>query len=412
MNTIPLVTPAPEDARGAILREAFEQAFKRQRDLPCFLITVPLRLAPLGAHSDHQGGTVTGFAIDRFIHLFGQTQAEPTAKVQSLNFGQQVEVSFKGVAARVPGEWGNYLRGAVQALHGVSSTLDRGLCGVVHGDMPIGGLSSSAAVTIAYLLGLQHVNRRSITPPEMIALVRAVENDYLGLHNGILDQAVIMSSQRDALTVIDCATHHIRSIKHEVQPEPYEIMVVYSGLSRQLTGTPFNQRVAECAEAARELRVLLKLAPVERPLLHSISPSEYATNAHKLSPTSRKRAQHFFGEAARVQEGIQLWRTGDMSRFGELVTASGNSSIVNYESGSPALISLYEILADTSGVYGTRFCGGGFQGCCLALIHPEKRDLIAESLHSRFVARHPELKDQYSIHLCRTAESVSIQELE
>jgi galactokinase/galacturonokinase len=126
---------------------------------------------------------------------------------------------------------------------------------------------------------------------------------------------------------------------------------------------------------------------------------------------SQKRARHFFSEAARVRRGVELWRDGDMENFGRLVTESGNSSIVNYESGSPALISLYEILAQIGGVYGTRFCGGGFQGCCLAIIDPRKREAIAQELHAQYCKRHPELEPHYSSHFCHSVDTVSVEDL-
>jgi galactokinase/galacturonokinase len=109
---------------------------------------------------------------------------------------------------------------------------------------------------------------------------------------------------------------------------------------------------------------------------------------------------------------MKVWPTGDMEKFGRLVTASGESSIVNFESGSPALIALYEILAGISGVYGTRFCGGGFQGCCLAIIDPRQRESIAEKLHAAYMAIHPELEGAYSIHFCNSSDSVSVEVVE
>ena len=112
-----------------------------------------------------------------------------------------------------------------------------------------------------------------------------------------------------------------------------------------------------------------------------------------------------------MRAGMKLWQEGDMREFGRLVTASGESSIVNFESGSPALIALYEILAGIDGVYGARFCGGGFQGCCLALVDRAKREKVAAALHEGYMQRHPELEDAYSIHLCESSNSVSVEVL-
>ncbi len=407
--SIPIRDPLGHDACTSLLRDRFNQLYPSDATLPFFHVRVPLRLAPLGAHSDHQGGTVTGFAIDRSIHLFGQLVHAPTISISSMNFEKQGGIEFDSIPPCTPGDWCNYARGAVSALQNTFGKLTTGFRGVVYGEMPIGGLSSSAAVTLAYLTALQHVNHLELSPLDRIMHVRAVENGYLGLHNGILDQSVIVSSKKGALTVIDCSKHRISTVEQKTSQVPWEIMVVYSGLSRQLTSTPFNQRVAECREAARELLLLLGRAPSESPRLGDITQEEFASLKGKLTAVSFKRAQHFFSEAARVQEGIRLWEAGDMRAFGALVKQSGNSSIVNYESGSPALISLYEILSEISGVHGTRFCGGGFQGCCLALIDPTKRHEVIEQLHQQYAARHPEVLGEYSVHLCATSESIALE---
>jgi galactokinase/galacturonokinase len=90
-----------------------------------------------------------------------------------------------------------------------------------------------------------------------------------------------------------------------------------------------------------------------------------------------------------------------LQQFGQLVTESGESSIQQYQSGSPQLITLYEILRDTPGVYGTRFSGAGFRGCCIALTDPAARQTVAEAVHRRYPAEHPKEADIYSIHFCQ-----------
>lgn len=406
---IPIESPREVSALSDELRQRYESVFPLDSRKPLLVVRVPLRVCPLGAHSDHQGGTVTGLTIDRSVWLVGQGIDRPEISIWSANFEETRSVSFDSIPEKTPGDWGNYLRGAVRALHETESFVSRGFQGVLFGSMPVGGLSSSAAVTIAYLKALEHVNNLSLSTLETILLVRATENGYLGLHNGIMDQSVIMSGRQNSLTCIDCTSHQITNVTQEKTPEPWEILVVYSGLSRQLTGTPFNQRVAECHEAARTMLSLMGAKASERPLLGHISPDHFAELEEKLPEVLQRRARHFFTEAARVKRGKEVWASGDMTGFGSLITASGESSIVNFESGSPALISLYEILATIPGVYGTRFCGGGFQGCCLALIDPKKRREIAEALHAGYMRKHPELEGQYSIHFCRSSDSVSVE---
>lgn len=409
--SIPIEKTISPEHRRATLNKMFERHVGTDGAQASFLITVPLRICPIGAHSDHQGGLVTGLTINRSVSLLAREVAAQSAQVWSTTFGESRATSLTQIPERTQGDWGNYLRGAAQALTLSDKKLARGFSGVIHGDMPIGGLSSSAAVSIAYIKALEHVNGLSSTPLETVSLVRKVENGYLGLHNGILDQSVIMSGRKNSLSCIDCSTQTFSNLPQGQATTPWEIVVVYSGLSRQLTATPFNQRVAECHEAARKLLELDGSNAPEKPLLGEVDEGIFAEYGSKLPEALRRRATHFFTERARVRKGMELWKRGEIEEFGKLITASGESSIINYEAGSPALIALYEIMANIPGVLGTRFCGGGFQGCALAFIDPRKRDSVTESLHAAYTARHPELANDYSIHVCESTDSVSLEAL-
>lgn len=418
-RSIPIRIPEAADLRIARLRETFEREFgssrRSRRSDSLFAITIPLRLCPLGAHSDHQGGVVTGFAIDRSIDLVGAVTYAPHAEVFSTVFNQRMAVPFEELPPKIAGEWTNYLKGAVLCLTSSGTRPDMelryGFQGVVDGMMPIGGLSSSAAVSIAYLQALSHAQGVILSSADLVSRVSQIENGYLELHNGILDQSVIAHSKVDALTVIDCRDGKTSSLALGSVTTPWEILVVYSGLSRQLTATPFNQRVAECREAARELLARAARTASENARLGDVPREVYDAHEKTLPEKLRKRARHFFSEAQRVQDGIKAWSSGDILKFGTLITESGRSSIVNYESGSPALVALYEILSEQAGVYGARFCGGGFQGCCLALIDPSKRDAVVAGLHERYTEMHPELADSYSIHFCKMSCLGAVQEL-
>jgi galactokinase len=351
----------------------------------------------LGAHIDHQLGQVTGMTIDQSILLAFAPTDDGSVYVESLNFEPVVSFNLNHVPAHTPRDWGNYIRGAVLALQQTHS-LEHGLIGVVDGEMPIGGLSSSAAVTIAYLLALQAVNQLEESPERNVALVRFTENQYIGLNNGILDQSVILFSERDHLTFIDCQSLQVERIPGLSANGKFEILVVYSGLTRVLVGTDYNNRVAECQEAAR-----LLLGQPDRPetRLRHVNPELFAAEGQRLPATLKRRATHYFGEMQRVQGGLVAWRSGDLSRFGALMSESGQSSISNYECGSPQLITLYETLRETPGVYGARFSGAGFRGNCLALIDPAARETIAEAIHRRYPAAHPDEASAYSIHFCQ-----------
>jgi galactokinase len=256
-------------------------------------------------------------------------------------------------------------------------------------------------VTIAYLLALQAVNHLEESPESNVALVRFTENQYIGLNNGILDQSVILFSQPGCLTTIDCQSVQVEQIPGPQPNGAFEILVVYSGLTRVLVGTDYNNRVAECQEAAGLLLGYANQTNSSNPRLRHVSPDIFASEGRRLPAHLSRRASHYFGEMQRVRDGIAAWRDGDLSRFGALMSESGHSSINNYECGSPQLITLYETLRETPGVYGTRFSGAGFRGNCLALIDPTAREPIAEAIHRRYPAAHPDEAPAYSIHFCQ-----------
>ena len=365
------------------------------------VICSPLRVCPLGAHVDHQDGLVTGMTLDRAIWLAFVPRSDQHMRIESLNFEGCIEFDLDDVPPKSPGDWGNYIRGAVLALQ-QRYDLNTGIDAVVEGSMPIGGLSSSAAVGIAYLLALEVANGLEVSPEENIEFDRYIENTYLGLKNGILDQSIILMSDRDHLTFLDC-----QSVQFERYPTPvdngrFEVVVAYSGLRKSLTSTDYNNRVNECQQAAR---MMLEWAGLEVPdpvRLRMVPQEVYQTYAHRLPAPLDRRARHFFTEIERVREGVAAWREGDLEEVGRLINASGASSVYDYESGCPHLITLYNILSECPGVYGARFSGAGFRGSCIGLVNPAYRAQIVAAIDARYPQAHPDVADAYSVHFCQT----------
>ena len=131
-------------------------------------------------------------------------------------------------------------------------------------------------------------------------------------------------------------------------------------------------------------------------------------NKDKLPKTWRKRAEHWYAEMDRVERGAEAFRKGDIETYGKLCTESGYSSIHVWETGSKELKKLYEIICSTDGVYGGRFSGAGFKGCCMALIDPEKQDRIVNSVTERYLECFPEFKEKFSAYVCDTADGVKL----
>lgn len=362
----------------------------------------PYRICPLGAHVDHQLGLVLGMTINRGILIAFTPNREGLVNVRSLNFPERIQFSIDNVPSKT-GHWGDYVKGAVFALNRYAS-MENGINAIVSGNMPIGGLSSSAAVGVAYLLALEEVNGLDVTVKDNIRLDQSIENDYIGLNNGILDQSTILLSSPlpNSLMFLDC-----RTSEHEIiQPETmqkFSVVVVHSGIDEVLIDTGYNKRVAECHEAAKQILELAeKPVPKETLKLREVDEELFWQYKDKLPEDLMKRATHFYTEVNRVKKGVSAWKAGDLSTFGKLVVESGGSSIENYECGVPELIKIYEILNSIDGVYGARFSGAGFRGACIGLADTstETQNAIREEIAEHYPKDFSKYEDSYEIHFC------------
>jgi galactokinase/galacturonokinase len=252
------------------------------------------------------------------------------------------------------------------------------------------------------LLALEVANGLDISPEENIEHDRYIENVYLGLKNGILDQSIILMSARDHLTYLDCRSVHFEKHSTPVASEDLQIVVAYSGLRKPLTSTDYNNRVSECQQAARTMLQWAGMEVPESVRLRMVPEDVYETYARRLPPPLDRRARHFFTEIRRVREGVAAWRAGAMEEMGRLINASGASSVHDYESGCPHLRTLYEILKGCPGVYGARFSGAGFRGSCIGLVNPAYQEQIVAAIDARYPLAHPDVADAYSVHFCRT----------
>ena len=386
--------------------DRYEQIYERSPDAVSFC---PYRISPLGAHIDHQLGKVNGLAIDKGIHIAYGLKKNGIVELQSLNFPKRAQFHINAVPQEKTGDWADHLRGAVKALS-KHHHLHNGLCGVIEGSLPIGGLSSSAAVIIAFLSALCKVNGIHLEPFEMIMAAKAAENDYVGVSCGKLDQSCEVLSKKDHLLYLDTQNDTYELIKTNPAMKPYKIAIFFSGLERSLATSGYNLRVDECKAAAYALQAFsgTEYKKYKDTWLRDVPVKIYKRYKYKLPDVWRLRAEHYYSESARAETGAELWRKGDLDTYGKLVFESGRSSIKNYECGSPELKKLYEIIAQTDGVYGGRFSGAGFKGCCMALIDPAYAEEIEENVGKKYLEAFPELKGKYSFHLCESADGVEL----
>lgn len=382
----------------------FQKTYKREPDGTAFC---PYRICPLGAHSDHQLGKITGMAIDAGVHIAYGAKQNGIVELSSMQFEKRAQWHVASVPEAKQNDWADYLRGATRALHD-KYPLRIGLSGVIEGSLPIGGLSSSAAVIIAFLKALCTVNNIKLTEKEIIDTALMAENKYVGVSCGRLDQSCEVYSRQNHLLYMDLKEDTYELIATPANMKPYKIAIFFSGIERTLAGSAFNMRVDECRSAAYALKAYagMDYGKFGETYLRDVPYEVYLQYRDRLPETWRRRAEHWYTEFERVERGAMAWRRGDIEEFGRLSFESGRSSIYNWETGSPELKELYEIMTRTDGIYGGRFSGAGFKGCCMALINPAFEEQIKEQVTREYLKAFPELKGKYSVHFCDSADGV------
>ena len=371
-------------------------------------IFCPYRICPLGAHVDHQLGLVTGFALDKGITLEYEPTEDGSVTITSKNFDGKVEFNIANLPER-QAYWGDFAVGSAMMLS-EKYTLTKGFTGVIEGTLPVGGLSSSAAVIITYLSTLMHVNGIMLTQPQIIQYAIRVEREFIGVNVGKLDQSCEVYCRKNRILYLDTLDDTAELIPCSPNMPPFKIAIIYSGVSRKLAGSAYNLRVDECKAAAYALKGYsgMEYGRLADTHLREVPESVYEEYKDRLPENWRKRAHHYYHEQERVRKGIEAWRKGDIKTFGQMIFESGRSSIAYYEAGSEPLKALYEIMLRTDGVYGGRFSGAGFNGCCMAIIDPDKADAIREYITTEYAKVFPEYMKDYVFEICDTADGVEL----
>lgn len=393
-----------EFGAGKSCMKKFEEIYKKE---PMDIAFTPYRICPIGAHSDHNLGKITGFAIDKGIHIAYGPKQNGVIEIASFQFSKRAQWHISSTPVEKQNDWADHLRGATIALSR-RYTLHIGMCAIIDGELPIGGLSSSAAVILTFLSALCKLNGILLSEQEMISISHEAENRYVGVSCGKLDQSCEVYCRKDHLLYMDMKDNSFELIPTPQNMKPYEIVIFFSGLERSLAGSKFNMRVDEARSAAYALKALsgMEYGRFEETNLRDVPYEVYLQYKNKLPENWAKRAEHWYTEFDRVQKGADAWRRGDIAEFGRLSFESGRSSIYNWETGGPELIKLYDIMTQTDGIYGGRFSGAGIKGCCIALIDPAYRDSILEKVEREYLTAFPKLTGKFSAHICHSADGV------
>jgi galactokinase len=335
------------------LRSRFQAAFGRPATV---LARAPGRVNLIGEHTDYNEGFVLPAAITRETRMLAAPRADGLVHLSALDLDRQTTFDLTdGTVTPSRGEgWSNYVRGVAAGLLQAGYRL-RGMDVLMQGDVPIGaGLSSSAAVEMAAVQAFSAVGDLTVPPAQAARIGQQAEHTFVGTNCGLMDQLASALGQPDHVLLIDC-----RDLSFQPVPVPpaAAILIADTAVRRQLAGSAYNERRAQCEAAAAALGV---------PALRDAT-LQMLDAAH-LEPLIDKRARHIIGEDDRVLECVAALRAGDLAEAGRLMDASHCSLRDLYEVSSAELDTMVELLREQPGCYGARLTGAGFGGCAVALM--------------------------------------------
>lgn len=382
--------------------EKFEELYPKANDIKRAFC--PYRVCPVGAHSDHQYGLVSGFAIDKGVEIIYTPSNSKIVEVSSLNFEGTKKFCIDEITEK-QNDWADYLRGATSILY-KNYNIKKGIFCLINGELPIGGLSSSAAVILSFMSAMCKINNLKIEKEKIIDLAQQVENNFIEVNVGKLDQSCEMYCKKDNLLILDTKTGEYKLIPKNENMKEFQIGVFFSGMQRSLVGSKFNMRVDELKAAAYALLAFSgeEYGKFKDTRLRDVPVEIFEEYKEKLPLNWKKRATHYYTEFDRVKEGMEAWQEGNIELFGDVSCRSGESSINNYESGSDELITLHNIINSTEGIYGGRFSGGGFKGCCIAIVNPAYKEEIEKHVTEEYLKVFPQYKDTFKVFFCNTAD--------
>lgn len=359
---------------------------------PSLQVRAPGRVNLLGEHVDYNQGPVLPAAIDRAVYLAASATNSNNVELFAPDIAEEIIFSLDNLASKqdLSGKplptWAYYPAGVAWALQ----QSGRKVCGiraVYTSDVPIGaGLSSSAAVEMAFAVAWQTMGEWAADPLTLALLCQKAENLYVGVSCGLMDQFTCGHGVREHAILFDT-----RSLEWEALPLPTGTMLVIADtrMRRDLASSAYNERRAACEKAVEFLR--LDLPNIRS--LRDVNPDEFRRLCRSLPQEIRPRAEHVITEIQRVFSGAAALRSGDHDSFGELMFASHASLRDLYDVSTPELDALVAISRNNPACIGARLTGAGFGGCTINLIH---QDLAEEFIH--------ELKKQYLLRTGRNAE--------
>ena len=366
----------------------------------------PGRVNLIGEHTDYNDGFVLPLAVDRVVAFAGRAREDAQVRLWSTHFAEYVQIaladlpeSFDEQRAHLPG-WARYVLGVMTELRRTGARFS-GFDAVIGGNVPVGGgMSSSAAIEVATAQACMFFSRGSFTtgsqdamlqPLEVAALCQRAEHIASGVRSGILDQAASCLGQPGKAILLDCRLLDYRYLPFD--DPAISLVVIDTGVRRELATSGYNERRRQCEEAVTLLRDIIVRSEPQNPsaeairALRDITPEQFARYGSGLPDVLRRRAGYVIAEDERVMQTVALLEKGAIEQIGALLWQSHAGLRDEYEVSSPELDALVEIARQIPGVLGARMMGGGFGGCTINLVRSEAVEALRQAVDEQYPAR-------------------------
>ena len=357
--------------------QAFKQTYGRD---PQWVAAAPGRVNLIGEHTDYNDGFVFPMAIERYTVVAAAPNLSDKVQLRSALGDQPATVDLAQPLKPFPnGAWANYPAGVIAGFV-ARGRAPGGLDVLIQSTVPLGsGLSSSAALEVATATMLELATGQTLDPVEKALLCQKAEHDYAGMPCGIMDQFISAMGKANHLLLLDCRTRKTELVP--MSDPSVAVLIINTNVKHELTGSEYPTRRKQCETAAKALGV---------PSLRDASPELLEQNRSKLDPVVYRRARHVIGEIERTTHAAAGVRAGNWPTVGHLMYASHRALQDDYEVSCAELDAVVAIAQDigvAGGVFGCRMTGGGFGGCCVALVKAAEVDSISKRIATEYKQR-------------------------
>ncbi len=369
-------------------------------------------------HGDYNGTELFGVGTDKFIWMAYKPNGTDRVKLFSGNFPDDGVIEFKlgdvpePKSEAIAETWGRFPYGIDYILRREGYKLKQGIDGVIYGNIPGGGMSRSASLSLNLILSLLDVNGIEIEDKmTVVDLAQAVENDYIGSPCGKLDQIMILFGREGMGTYYNPAKRSVDYVQLGAGATDFRIVVLDTGTVRPgLEKSTYKIRRGECEELVSILQKanydISCLADIKDEAMYEKIMTEFGENYPDLCD----RMKYIFAAQNRFYKMLEAWKAGDIETVGQIFREDGIGLRNDYKISGPELETMCDIVRTVPGVLGERMLGGGDKGASGALVRAESVEAVQRAVETAYPRSHPEYADKYAVHICKVVDGIRVYE--